>query len=175
MRVAAQVFVAYLVILILGVVWQFVPASQATPSVIGLISVYLGLTARQSIAPATCGAVAIGYLGDLLFGTPLGLHASVAGVACIVGHLVHRRLLVRGIGVTTGFSLFIGVLAGFVELIVRLYLGIAPLGAETGTLVVSAMCTAIAGPIVFRLCRAVDARFARTHREREAALEGHTP
>ena len=175
MRIAAQVLVAYLLILVLGASWQFVPTVQATPSVIALIAVYLGLTARRGIASAVCGAVAVGYLGDLLFGTPLGLHALVAGVVCIAGHLVHRRLLVRGIGVTAGFSLFVGVLAGFIELLIRLYLGVVPLGAETGTFVVSAMCTAIAGPIVFRICRAVDARFARTHREREAALEGHTP
>jgi hypothetical protein len=39
----------------------------------------------------------------------------------------------------------------------------------------SALLTALAGPLVFRLCRQTDARFARTRRERDAAAEGLIP
>jgi hypothetical protein len=35
--------------------------------------------------------------------------------------------------------------------------------------------TAVVGPVVWRIFRRIDAAFARTHRERDAALEGLAP
>ena len=46
------------------------------------------------------------------------------------------------------------------------------LGRELGWLAVASIVTGLFGPLVFWLCRRLDARFARTHRERDAALEG---
>ena len=175
MRIAAQAVLAYVLLLAMGAVWQFLPATPANPEVIALLAVYLGLTARNGVAAPTLGAVLIGYLGDLLLGTPRGMYAFIAAIACVAGHLVHRRLLVRGIGVTIAFSFFIGGVAGCIQLLARLYVSTAPLEWEFGRLLYSALATGAAGPIVFRLCRSVDARFARTHRERDAALEGLIP
>ena len=38
-----------------------------------------------------------------------------------------------------------------------------------------ALATALIGPLVWRLFRRIDAAYARTHRERDAALEGLAP
>jgi hypothetical protein len=38
-----------------------------------------------------------------------------------------------------------------------------------------ALATAIIGPLVWKAFRRIDAAFARTHRERDAALEGLAP
>ena len=38
-----------------------------------------------------------------------------------------------------------------------------------------AIATALVGPLVWRMFRRIDAAFARTHRERDAALEGLAP
>ena len=38
-----------------------------------------------------------------------------------------------------------------------------------------AIATALVGPLVWRLFRRIDAAYARTHRERDAALEGLAP
>ena len=36
-----------------------------------------------------------------------------------------------------------------------------------------ALLSAVLAPLVFKVCRLIDARFARTEREREAAREGY--
>jgi hypothetical protein len=178
MRIAAQVLLAYALVLVLGCVWRWMPLPRAAPDVVALCAVYLGLTARRGLAPSTLGAVMIGYLGDLLTGTPQGLLALTAGVMCIAGHVIHRRLLVRGWAVTIGFSFFTALLAGLVALGLRALGGLVPEAAMDGemwVLLLACAVTGLAGPLVFRLCRRLDARFARTHRERDAALEGLVP
>lgn len=175
MRTAAQVLLAYGLILLCGCLWQYLPLDRAVPDVVALSAIYLGLTARQRLAPATLGAVIIGYLGDLLLGTPRGLQAMVAGVLSILGHVIHRRLLLRGRLVTMLLGAFTGLAAGLLGTVARLYAGHLPDGGDIiGTMLRAALVTGLVGPIVFRSCRAMDARFARTHREREAAREGLT-
>jgi cell shape-determining protein MreD len=175
MRVAAQVFLAYGLILLFGCLWHYLPLDLAVPEVAALGAVYLGLTARQRLAPATLGAVVIGYLSDLLLGTPRGSQALVAGIICILGHLIHRRLLLRGRIVTMLLAAFTGLGAGLVGMPIRWLAGHLPDGGDAiGAMVQAALVTGLIGPLVFRWCRAVDARFARTHREREAAREGLT-
>jgi hypothetical protein len=177
-RTATHVLVAYLVLLVLGSVWPLLPlgpARSAAPDVAALVAAYLGLTARVGIAPAVAGAVSVGYLADLLGGTPPGLHALVCGAVCILGHLVHRRILVRGRAMTLGFSAFVGAAAALlIELI-----GIAAdrglgFGLILAAIALVAVTTGAIGPLVFWLHRRIDAAFARTHRERDAALEGIT-
>lgn len=173
MRVAAQVLLAYSLALLFGCTWHYLSLGRAVPDVAALSAVYLGLTARQRLSPATVGAVIIGYLSDLLTGTPRGSQALIAGVLCMLGHVIHRRLLLRGRVVTVLLAAFTGLSAGLLGMLVRLYAGHLPdVGEQLGVTVRAALVTGLVGPLVFRLCRAVDARFARTHREREAAREG---
>lgn len=177
MRIATQVLLAYALILLLGCVWRLMPFGRAAPDVVALSAFYLGLTARHRLAPSTLGAVVTGYLGDLLVGTPRGMLALIAGLLCILGHVIHRRLIVRGLGMTLAVSFFTGLAAGLLGLLIRAYAGLIPQGAGLGAgmLFYSAALTAMAGPLVFRLCRTIDARFARTYRERDAAIEGIAP
>lgn len=178
MRTASHVLVAYLVLLLLSSVWRELPLGfvrDGTPDVAALVAAYLGLTARSSIAPAVAGAVATGYLADLLGGAPPGLHALIGGAVCLLGHGVHRRILVRGWAVTLGFSAFVGAAASLLVIVIRM-LSNRPLEVSIATreLALVAIGTAAIGPLVFRLHRRIDAAFARTHRERDAALEGIT-
>jgi rod shape-determining protein MreD len=175
MRVAAQVFLAYALVLVVGCLWRLLPFERATPNLVALSALYLGLTARHRLAPSTLGAVVLGYLADLLMGTPRGVMALTAGILCIFGHVIHRRLIVRGFGVTLAVTFATGLVAGIVMLLLRAYGGLVPAGIEPGLLLYNAVLTAAAGPVVFRLCRIIDARFARTYRERDATLEGLAP
>jgi cell shape-determining protein MreD len=131
----------------------------------------------MQLAPSVLGAIIIGYLGDLLIGTPRGMLALNAGILCVIAHLVHRRLLVRGWVFTMAFTAITAVVSGFIMMALRAYMaaGPGPLGDELLTLLSSAVLTGLAGPPVFRLCRIVDARFARTQRDRMVALEGLIP
>ncbi len=175
MRTAALVLIGYAVMLVLGVVWSLLPLGplrEAPPDVAALTAGYLGLTARRGVAGAVAGAVVAGYLADLLAGTPPGLLALVAGLTCVLGHLVQRRILVRGWAVV-GFAAALGATAALLALMVRV-VGGQPIGGlrEPAMLVMLAATTGLFGPLLLRLYRRVDAGFARTQRERDHALEG---
>ncbi len=177
MRVVAHVFLGYGLMLVLGALWPYVPLPpRLAPDVLALVAMYLGLTARHRVAGPTLGAVILGYLGDLLVGSPRGVLALTSGLLCILGHLVHRSLLVRGPVAIVAISLFTGAVSGVLVLAVRAYLGVtsAGSGGQLGAIGGAALATAIAGPLIFKLCRLVDARLARTWRERDRVLEGIT-
>jgi cell shape-determining protein MreD len=182
MRTAAHVLVGYLLLLCAGVMWQYLPLGFAMPDLVACFAVYLGLTARPVVvanqplrmAPATLAAIILGYLADLLGGTPRGTMALAAGLVCIAGQLVQRQLILRGLLAAVGLAFFAGLLSGIIILVVRAWGGVltGATGREAGMLFVSALLTGLMGPLVFRLCRAIDARFARTARERDAVLGG---
>jgi rod shape-determining protein MreD len=177
-RTATIVLAAYAILLVLGALWHAVPIlPSARPEIAAITAAYLGLTARRRVAAAVGGSIVVGYLADLLSGTPTGLYALVAGLVCILGHLVHRRIVVRGLRVTIVFSALVGLAASLLVALLRWLTG-----QPTGTPVVELIAvlgpglpTAVVGPLVLRGLRRIDAAFARTHRERDAALEGLAP
>jgi cell shape-determining protein MreD len=176
-RTATIVLVAYGLLLVLGSVWRTLPIGPlvvAIPDLAAITAAYLGLTARRGIAQAVGGAVVVGYLGDLIAGAPAGLGALIAGIVCILGYLVQRRLLVRGWAVTLAFSGFTGAAAGLLSISIRAVGGqdLAPTSTELLHAFATSVATALVGPLVLRLLRRIDAAFARTHRERDQALEG---
>jgi len=173
-RIAAQVFVAYALTLVLGAAWRFGVPSRFAPDVVALVAVYLGLTARGQVAPAVVGAVVLGYLADLLLGAPRGLLSLDAGALCLFAHVVHRRLLVRGWLFTTAFCAFIAALSGAIVLMLREYAGVGPssAGDELAAVGATMLVTALLGPVVFRLCRRVDAHVAHTQGDRRTAGDG---
>ncbi|HVK74172.1 MAG TPA: hypothetical protein VM734_12670 [Kofleriaceae bacterium] len=180
MRSATLVLICYGVTLVLGVVWPVLPLGPLRPTppdIAAITAGYLGLTARRGLAGPVGAATIAGYLTDLLSGSPPGTCALVAGVTCVLGQLVQRRLLVRGWAVTVGFAAALAATAGLLTMIVRLVSGqpLAGPGAEIADVALVALATAVLGPLVLRLYRRVDAAFARTQRERDHALEGLAP
>jgi rod shape-determining protein MreD len=175
MRVFLHIIVAYAVMLVGGTVWRLLPFDVVAPAVPAVFAMYLGVTLRdRRLTGAVLGAVVIGYLSDLVFGTPRGLMAVVAGTLCLFCRLVAARLLVRGSLVVAVFSFVVSLLASGLIVAIRLYLGAAPTsaGREIWAAVGTAAVTAVVAPLIVGLCRGVDAMFARTEREREALREG---
>jgi rod shape-determining protein MreD len=180
MRTATLVLVAYAVCLIFSAVWRLWPIElvrDAAPHLGALTATYLGLNARNQVAPALAGSVALGYLTDLVNGLPVGFGALVLALCGLVAVGVQRRILVRGLAMTIGFCGFVGVLASSLGWCIRFIYDVprASFGTEFVHLFKASLATAIVGPAVWRLFRRVDAAFARTHRERDAALEGLVP
>jgi len=180
MRTGTLVIVAYLACVVVATVWLRLPTSiirDSVPDVGALTAAYLGLTARGHVAPAVGGSVVLGYLVDLISGTPPGLAALVLGLVCLIARAAQQRLMVRGTAMTMGFSAFVALLVGVVSLAVRMVYGVprAGLVVDLQHIALVTLATAITGPLVWRGCRRIDAAFARTHRERDAALEGLAP
>jgi cell shape-determining protein MreD len=180
MRSASLVLVCYGLMLIVGVAWARLPIgplAEVPPELAALTAGYLGLTARNGLAGAVAAAVITGYLADLLSGSPPGLLALVSGMICMLAFLIQRRILVRGRALTLAFAGSLGLIA---EILVWLLLGLTgqPQPQPSHPLLtffMVALTTGVVGLGVLRLYRRVDAAFARTHRERDHALEGLAP
>jgi cell shape-determining protein MreD len=177
-RTATIVLVAYFSCVILGSVWRLIPwIHDAVPDLGALTAAYLGLTARRNIAPAVAGSVMLGYLVDLISGAPPGLIALVLGLTCVIARAVQQRIYVRGATMTVAFSAFVALVAGILAMFVRgiYHVPSAAIALDLRHLAVVVVATGVIGPIVWRIFRRIDAAYARTHRERDNALEGLAP
>lgn len=178
MRTATIVLAAYLVCVVVAAIWRLLPwIDDAIPDLGALTAAYLGLTARRQVSPAIGGAVVLGYLIDLISGAPPGLYALVLALTTLVARAVQQRILVRGATISIAFSAFVAAMAGVLALAVRAIYRMpsAALSTELSHIVFVTIATALIGPLVWRMFRRIDATFARTHRERDAALEGLAP
>jgi rod shape-determining protein MreD len=177
-RTATIVLVAYALCVVVGALWRLLPwIPDAIPDLGALSAAYLGLTARRQVSPAVGGAIALGYLIDLISGAPPGLVALVLGLTTLVARAVQQRILVRGAVLSVAFSAFVALFAGVLAWLVRVLYRMpgAPFSIELRHVVAVTLATAILGPVVWRVFRRIDAAYARTHRERDAALEGIAP
>jgi cell shape-determining protein MreD len=116
----------------------------------------------------------LGYLVDLISGTPPGLNSLALGATASFSQAIRQRILVRGTVITMAFSASVAVFAGIQVIIIRaIYrMPISSLGVELRHMALVGFATAIVGPLVWRLFRRIDAAFARTQRDRDNALEG---
>jgi rod shape-determining protein MreD len=175
-RTATIVLVAYLCCVVIAAVWRVLPGPlhDAVPDLGALTAAYLGLTTRRTLAPAVGGSIALGYLIDLISGAPPGLCALVLGLTGLVARAVQQRIYVRGTTMTVAFSGFVAIVASLLAMVVRAIYRMprAAASIELRHLALAAIATAIVGPLVWRVFRRIDAAYARTHRERDAALEG---
>jgi cell shape-determining protein MreD len=175
MRALTHIAVTFLLLVLLGALWRVTPFEVAAPDVALVAALYLGVTARSYLWEATAAVLMIGYLADLLAGAPRGLSSLVLALVCILSRLVSARLLVRGNLFVGVFTLLWAAAGGLFQLGVRVYFGAGtgPFWRELVTMASSALLTAALAPLLFRIFRSVDARFARTEREREATREGY--
>src|SRR5688572_28634228 len=171
MRIAAHVVIAYLLLVLTGAFWRITPFEVIAPDLTLVYAVYLGMSGRSMLAQSTAGIVMIGWLADLLAGAPRGLSSVVMGVVCILCRLASARLLLRGRLYIGTFCLIAAIGANLLILGVRAYFSgggthlVGDVGNELIVIFGGALVTALVSPLIFRLCRVVDARFARTERE----------
>jgi rod shape-determining protein MreD len=174
MRVVVHIVVCALLTILVGALWRLTPFEVVAPDVALIFAVYLGVSGRSGIFEATAGVLAIGLIHDVVVGAPRGLGSLVLGTMCILARVVTGRLLVRGFGFVAVVAFVAAVAASVLTLLVEVAFDapVAPFRAEWLAVGGSAILTALVAPAGFRIGRAVDARFARTEREREALREG---
>lgn len=164
MRVAAQVLVFYVLLVVVGGTWRMLPTAGLAPDIAALAAVYLGLTGQRSVAGSTAGAIAVGYLADVLFGAPRGSFAFAAGVMCLFCHVIGRRILIGGWVSAALITVCAAILGDIVVVLAR--------GLPSQSIIelaLGAVITAALGPLVFRLCRFVDARIS--HPEASSGID----
>lgn len=179
MRSASLVLAAYVLCVIVAASWRMFGGvlHDAVPDLGALTAAYLGLTARRDVAPAVGASVVLGYLIDLISGAPPGLSALVLALTGLVARAVQQRIFVRGKVMTMAFSAFVALVAWLIAFVVRVlyHASRADLVLELRHAALVVIATALAGNLVWRVFRRIDAAFARTARERDAALEGLAP
>jgi len=176
MRVLAQTVAYFFVAVLLGALWRVTPFEVVAPDIALLFVLYLGVTAARATLPeVTFAAILIGYLHDVLAGAPRGEGAIVLGAVCILCRISTARLLVRGRLFVAGFAFVGSLAAALVGAFVRVTFdeSVGRFLPELLTAVEVAALTAIFAPPVLRICRWIDAKLARTQREREALREGY--
>jgi len=175
MRIVVHVVSAFVLTVLLGAVWRLTPFELIVPNLPLLYALFLGASSRNPIWEATLATLVIGYLADVVGGAPRGLGAFVLGTICILTRLMSTRLLFRGWLLVAILSFVAAAAAGLETLALCAFggAGTGPLPRELALIGGSALATAFFSPLVFRLCRSIDARFARTEREREAVREGY--
>jgi rod shape-determining protein MreD len=173
-RVLAHIAAAFALLILIGGTWRVLPFDIIAPTPALVVAVFLGASVRGRLWESTLAALLIGYLDDVLAGAPRGLAAFVLGTTCLLTRLATARLLVRGSVFISVFTFVAAITAAALTLAVRAAFGVPgpPLELEVMNVVGSSFLTALVAPPIFRLCRGIDARFARTEREREALREG---
>ena len=174
MRVVAHILAAFLLLAVTGGIWRVFPFDVLAPDPALVVAVFLGASARGRLWECTIAALLIGYIDDVLSGAPRGLGAFVLGTIAVLMRLASARLLVRGSVFIAIICFVAAVVAAALTLAARAAFGAGgpPLELEVMSVVGSAFLTALIAPAIFRMCRAIDGRFARTEREREALREG---
>jgi hypothetical protein len=174
MRNVSLALLGYVLCVLIGPLWRITPFEVVTPQIALIVAVYLGITARGGLAGATATAAMVGYFADLLGGSPIGLYAFVAGLTCVFARVVTLRLIVRGGVFVLGLCAALAFVGSLLAMALRAYHG-AALGRFFDEALVSLGSAIVSGALaapVFRMCRMVDGRFARTEREREGLREG---
>ncbi len=160
----------------LGAAWTTtIGMTDIAPVPVAVVAFYLGVTSRDRLARAVLAALALGYIADVLAGSPKGLCALSAGLLCVVGHIVSGRYVLGKALITAIASWLVALLYLLFALAIGHLVGLGDayqLTLNMWVLLFSGLVTAVIGPIQFFIHRRIDARLARTVRERDAALEG---
>ena len=175
MRLALVVVLALFALALGPPLWELVPTVVVAPQLPVLFAVYMGIAYRERLLGVVVGSVAVGYLTDVMYGAPVGLWATVAGVVCLASRLVSRRLHVRGLGFELVFVWAMSLVGSGALLLLKVSFGL-PVWSVTSELWLAlrvAVVTAVVAPLLFGVLRRIDIGFARTEREREALRQGY--
>ena len=93
MRTATIVLVAYVLCVVVASIWRYLPGftHDAIPAIGALTAAYLGHTTRPHRAPVAAGALVLGYLIDVISGTPVGLSCLVLGLTADIARSTQQR------------------------------------------------------------------------------------
>ena len=167
MRFAAHGVLGFLALVITGAAWPIIAGDTLVrPDVVAVVALYLGLNAREQLAMSIATAGAVGYLADILAGTPVGLLTAAACAVCAGSYIARGRLVVRGLRAVViacaAASIAMSVLVALLSRAAGI--GQTALPLDPMVIGISALLTATVGALLYILHRRVDARLDRRHR-----------
>lgn len=120
--------------------------------------------------PGVALALALGYLADVLGGSPKGVQSLSLACVYLLGRSLARRIYLEGVLPQVVFTLVGSVCASIVAVGLRWWLGAVPGLSLIPVLIGQAVLTACAAPPVMKLLRMIDAQLSRGDAERSWLL-----
>jgi rod shape-determining protein MreD len=145
-------------LLVQSVLLQLVPVHLPTPALGLLIALHVGLSPRWSVSASVLVGFSLGYLFDLVSGTPRGTHAFVYSVVALFAALLGPRLSVRGLFLRAAAGLLVTLAGGLLVTTVR---ALAESGASAGgfrLILLEAALTGAIAPLVLGVLEKLDGR-----------------
>jgi rod shape-determining protein MreD len=158
-RAAIYVLVGYLATLVEGALAVLLPAPRvllAVPELSLGVVTYLGLAGRGGAPSLVAGALAIGYLRDLLLGAPRGVEALAFALCALCARAMHGRVFLERWGQLAAVTLAMSMLHAL--LVAVLGSGDAPLAASVRPLPGLLLGALVVGPALLRALRRLDLR-----------------
>lgn len=131
------------------------------PDLLLLTVIFAGFEVRQPLAGTVALGVLLGYLDDLLGGSPKGMHMLVFAAIIMVARGASDWLLVRGVASTILVVLGFSLCANLLICLVQFSLNQNQSWQLLVLVSVTASVTALVSPLWFWLLRRVDRRNAR--------------
>ena len=174
MRIVCHCLLVYLLIIVMSVVWSHAPQWLAPPQCLALSALYLGLVGRRETLFSLIATIVLGYVADLVLGYPKGVMAFSMGIICVFGSMLQGQMMVRGRLLMALLSAAAAFVALSIVHAILLFRGSLGMGFNELLLytLLSCLMTGLVGPFLIAAFRRIDAAFARTQRDRLAALEG---
>jgi rod shape-determining protein MreD len=158
MRGLATLFVGFVLLLVQSVLLQLVPVQVPTPAFGVLVALHVGLSPRWTFSSAVFAGFSLGYLFDLVSGTPRGTHTFVYSVLALLASAVGPRVSVRGFFLRASAGFVVTFVGGLLVGGVRAVCESASTAPGFRIILLEAALTGLVGPLVLGLLDRLDRR-----------------
>jgi rod shape-determining protein MreD len=172
MRAALTLAFGLALLLLQSVLLQLVPVYLPTPAFGVLVAMHVGLSPRWAISSAVFVGFSLGYLFDLVSGTPRGTHALVYSLLALAAALLGPRLTVRGFFLRTTAGLLVTFLGGGLVMAVRALAGSGTTAGGFRLVLLDAVVTGAFAPIILGMLDRLDGRLDAAHGEAGMVARG---
>jgi rod shape-determining protein MreD len=175
MRALFTLALGLALLLMQSVLLQLVPVYLPTPALGVLVTLHVGLSPRWGVSASVFVGFALGYLFDLVSGTPRGTHALVYSLLALGAALLAPRLSVRGFVLRAAAGLVVALVGGLLVLIVRVLAGSGSPAGGFRLVLLDAALTGVLAPLVLALLDRLDGRVDAARGEAGMVARGGKP
>jgi rod shape-determining protein MreD len=158
MRALLTLALGLALLLVQSVLLQLLPVQVPTPAFGVLVALHVGLSPRWTVSSSVFVGFALGYLFDLVSGTPRGTHTFVYAVLALLASGVGPRVTVRGFLPRATIGFFVSLLGGLLVGAVRAICEGTAAAPGFRLILMEAAVSALFAPMVLGLLDRLDGR-----------------
>ncbi len=158
MRAFLTLSIGLVLLLVQSVLLQLLPVQVPTPAFGVLVALHVGLSPRWTVSSAVFVGFSLGYLFDLVSGTPRGTHTFVYSMVALLASGVGPRVSVRGFFLRGSAGLLVTFVGGMMVGGVRAVCEGASAAPGFRVILLEALLTGLVAPLVLGLLDRLDRR-----------------